>query len=217
MHLPVCGTAGYYASAPLAPLGRPTACSSTAALPPCPQVVAHRDGRLIFSTDSSGAWVMSLLLPPHYTDNHHGSRHGHGALAAAPADAPGGPDAPASPGPRSPNPPRTSLAGTALALRLSMAGNAVQALVTSHMTYNDRTVAAHRVLRNLVGYAVGAAGHGKAGGKEEAAAGAASGGRDGSQMVISVREVDMHLLQVRVLLQLCTVWCVCQQEQKAHV
>ncbi len=58
-------------------------CSITAAPPPCPQVVAHRDGRLIFSTDSSGAWAMSLLLPPHYTDNHHGSRHGHGHGALA--------------------------------------------------------------------------------------------------------------------------------------
>ncbi|GIL83371.1 hypothetical protein Vretifemale_12202, partial [Volvox reticuliferus] len=168
------------------------------------QVVAHRDGRLVFTTDSSGCWMMHVLMPPGAP-----ASWGPAAVAAASGGGTSGPAggsaAPVSPmpgvvastGPLSPtrntSPTRQSVPGGFGVVNRSASGLGLAAQIGTHV---EMTAAAHRLLQLVV--VMG----GLAGGRHATAAAAAStdvsvsgGAPVVAQLIVSVRAVDLQNLK----------------------
>ncbi|GIL53035.1 hypothetical protein Vafri_8732, partial [Volvox africanus] len=171
------------------------------------QVVAHRDGRLVFTTDSSGCWMMHVLMPPG-TPASWGSAATAPVAAAATAATPAVssaaavspmPGVVASTGPLSPtratSPARQSVPGGfgSGATNRSASGLGLASQLGTHI---EMTAAAHRLMQLIVSLG------GLAGGRQATAAASAStdvsvsGGTPvAAQLIVSVRAVDLQNLK----------------------
>ncbi|KAG2490754.1 hypothetical protein HYH03_010908 [Edaphochlamys debaryana] len=135
------------------------------------QVVAHRDGRILITTDASGCWVLNVLLPY----GAYGLAGGGGGLSMSGMIERSGPSQSYAGGPQSPtraaSPTRASSAGLALrapsvagGLRApSVAGFAGGIGSGTAASHADRTTAAHKLMRVVMAAYESARGAGEGG------------------------------------------------------